>query len=116
MRNARCQRRRKKRWASPATFVIVRNGTNNGFFVLEMRDDGALSLYRKQLRWSMWASPALNEPGGCSSLHALTALVHFAALTLTPKEGKSPDALGSGKSLTPFARMHSGNFTPCPER
>src|SRR5438477_3174574 len=54
---------------------------------------------------------ALKEPGGCSSLHALTALVHFAALTLIPKEGKSPDAFGSGKSLTPFARMHSVNFT-----
>jgi hypothetical protein len=38
--------------------------SNNGIFVLEMRDDGALSLYRKQLRWSMWAGPALNQPGG----------------------------------------------------
>jgi hypothetical protein len=38
--------------------------SNNGFFVLEMLSDGSLSLYRKQLRWSMWGSPALNQPGG----------------------------------------------------
>src|SRR5215217_6191378 len=28
----------------------------------------------------------------------------------------SPDAFGSGNALTPFARMHSANFTPCPVR
>src|SRR5258706_13945500 len=53
---------------------------------------------------------ALKEPGGCSSLHALTALFHFGALTLIPKEGKSPAAVGPGKALTPFAPMHSRNF------
>jgi hypothetical protein len=44
-------------------------------------------------------------------VHALSASFHFVALTLIPKLGKSPDASGSGKSLTPFARMHSVNFT-----
>jgi hypothetical protein len=38
--------------------------SNNGIFVLQMNNDGSLSVYRKQLRWSMWASPALNQPGG----------------------------------------------------
>ena len=28
----------------------------------------------------------------------------------------SPDASGSGNSLTPLSRMHSANFTACPER
>ena len=53
---------------------------------------------------------ALNEPGGCRSLHALTAFVHTAGVTLTPYS-KSFFAFGSGKSLTPCARMHSANFT-----
>src|SRR5947209_7495031 len=54
---------------------------------------------------------ALNEPGGCSSLHAPRAFFHSAGLTLIPKDGNSPDAFGSGKSPTPFSRMHSVNFT-----
>src|SRR5262245_38238060 len=54
---------------------------------------------------------ALKEPGGCSSLHAASAFVHTAGLTLIPKEGNSPDAFGSGKSGYPFSRMHSANFT-----
>src|SRR5205807_4252625 len=54
---------------------------------------------------------ALKEPGGCSSLHAPRAFFHAAGLTLIPKDGNSPDAFGSGKSPTPFSRMHSVNFT-----
>src|SRR5438876_7750152 len=54
---------------------------------------------------------ALKDPGGCSSLHAPRAFFHSAGLTLIPKDGNSPDAFGSGKSPTPFARMHSVNFT-----
>src|SRR4051794_12819487 len=53
---------------------------------------------------------ALKEPGGCSSLHALTALFHSAGLTLIPKDGNSPDAFGSGKSPPPFPRMPWVNF------
>src|SRR3954453_8586664 len=53
---------------------------------------------------------ALNVPGGCRALHALTARVHTVSLTLTPYS-KSFFAFGSGKSLTPCARMHSENFT-----
>src|SRR5438874_2291648 len=56
-------------------------------------------------------SLALKEPGGCSSLHAPRAFFHSAGLTLIPKDGNSPDAFGSGKSPTPFSRMHSVNFT-----
>ena len=56
-------------------------------------------------------SLALNVPGGCRALHAATAFLHTAGLTLTPYDGNSPDAFGSGKSLTPLARMHSENFT-----
>src|SRR5262249_57943293 len=41
---------------------------------------------------------ALKEPGGCSSLHASSAFVHTAGLTLIPKVGNSPEAFGSGKS------------------
>src|SRR5262249_33448569 len=54
---------------------------------------------------------ALKEPGGCRSLHAPSAFVHTAGLTLIPKAGNSPDAFGSGKSGYPFSRMHSANFT-----
>ena len=54
---------------------------------------------------------AFSEPGGCRDLHAATASVHAALLTLIPYEGNSPDAFGSGKSLTPLARKHSVNFT-----
>src|SRR5262249_19405054 len=50
-------------------------------------------------------------PGGCRSLHAPSAFVHTAGLTLIPKAGNSPDAFGSGKSGYPFSRMHSANFT-----
>src|SRR5438067_1738316 len=57
---------------------------------------------------------ALKEPGGCSSLHAPRAFFHSAGLTLIPKDGNLPDAFGSGKSLTPFARMHALNFTALP--
>src|SRR5205807_2120394 len=56
------------------------------------------------LRW------ALNVPGGCSALHALTAAVNVAALTSTAKL-KLPVASGSGKCGTPCARTHSANFT-----
>ena len=59
----------------------------------------------------VWVKCALSEPGGCRDLHAATAFVHTAAVTLTPYDGNSPDAFGSGKSLTPFARKHSENFT-----
>src|SRR5262249_11035595 len=54
---------------------------------------------------------ALKEPGGCSSLHAASAFVHTAGLTLIPKLGNSPEAFGSGKSGYPFSRMHAANFT-----
>ena len=54
---------------------------------------------------------ALKVPGGCRDLHAATAFVHTAGVTLTPYDGNSPDAFGSGKSLTPLARRHSENFT-----
>src|SRR5262249_32449517 len=54
---------------------------------------------------------ALKEPGGCSSLHAPSAFVHTAGLTLIPKLGNSPEAFGSGKSGYPFSRMHAANFT-----
>ena len=54
---------------------------------------------------------ALNVPGGCSALHAATAFVHTAGVTLTPYEGNAPEAFGSGKSPTPLVRMHSENLT-----
>src|SRR4051812_31510001 len=53
---------------------------------------------------------ALSAPGGCRRLHAFTAFLHTAGVTLTPYS-KSFFALGSGKSLTPWARMHSANRT-----
>src|ERR671936_578786 len=56
-------------------------------------------------------SLALSVPGGCRALHAATAFVHTAGVTLIPNDGNAPDALGSGKSPTPFERMHSENFT-----
>src|SRR4051812_41820462 len=52
----------------------------------------------------------LNVPGGCSASHASTAFCHTRGVTLTPYS-KSFFAFGSGKSLTPCARMHSENFT-----
>src|SRR5436190_16564986 len=54
---------------------------------------------------------ALKVPGGSRALHAATAVFHTAGVTLIPYEGNSPDAFGSGKSLTPLARMHSESFT-----
>src|SRR5258708_31109410 len=54
---------------------------------------------------------ALKVPGGCRVLHAATAFIHTALLTLIPYDGNAPDAFGSGKSLTPLTRMHSENFT-----
>src|SRR5439155_26472684 len=58
---------------------------------------------------------ALNAPGGWRALHASTAFVNTSLLTSTPKL-KSPFGSGSGKWGTPFARMHSANFTAfsCP--
>src|ERR1700704_1270422 len=53
---------------------------------------------------------ALRVPGGCRALHAATAFIHIALLTLIPYDGNSPDAFGSGKSLTPLLRMHAENF------
>src|SRR5438105_1148941 len=54
---------------------------------------------------------ALKVPGGCKDLHAATAFVQTAGVTLTPYDGNWPDASGSGKSPTPLVRMHSVNFT-----
>ena len=57
------------------------------------------------------------NPGGCRSLHALMAVFHAAVLVssdepfTTPSMVNSPDASGSGNSLTPLSRMHSANFT-----
>src|SRR5436190_7985639 len=51
-----------------------------------------------------------NVPGGCSALQALVACFHTAGLTLTPYWNWFFGS-GSGKSLTPCARMHSANFT-----
>ena len=53
----------------------------------------------------------LNVPGGCRSLQAVDGLrATPRGLTLTPYSN-SFFAFGSGKSLTPLARMHSANFT-----
>src|SRR5919199_2643166 len=51
-----------------------------------------------------------NVPGGCRSLQAVVARFHTAGVTLTPYSNWF-FSFGSGKSLTPCARMHSANFT-----
>jgi len=38
--------------------------SNNGYFTLEMYPVGALALYRTQVRWTMWTSTPLDQPGG----------------------------------------------------
>src|SRR5919112_5692071 len=52
----------------------------------------------------------LKAPGGFRALHASTAFSHTSLVTSTPKL-VSPFESGSGKCGTPFARMHSANFT-----
>ena len=52
----------------------------------------------------------LNAPGGLRALHASMAFSHTSLVTSTPKF-VSPFGSGSGKWGTPFARMHSANFT-----
>ena len=57
------------------------------------------------------------NPGGCRSLHALMACSNAAVLVSSdepfaiPSMVNSPDASGSGNSLTPLSRMHSANLT-----
>jgi hypothetical protein len=64
---------------------------------------------------SGWVLPS-KRPGGCKSLHAPMVFFHAAVLgssaePLSIPYANSPDASGSGNSLTPFSRMHSANFT-----
>ena len=56
-------------------------------------------------------------PGGSRSLQALMACLNAAVLGSSdepfaiPSMVSSPDATGSGNTLTPLSRMHSANFT-----
>ena len=59
------------------------------------------------------------NPGGSRFLHALRACWNAGEFGLStepfaiPSMVSWPDALGSGKLLTPLARMHWENFTAC---
>ncbi len=70
---------------------------------------------RAVLCWGVTLPPV--KPGGSRSLHALMARLNAAALVSTDEPFatasivNSPDAFGSGNARTPFARMHSANFT-----
>src|SRR5487761_962520 len=67
--------------------------------------------------WALLVLPM--NPGGSRSLHALMACWNVAEFGssdepfITPSMVSAPDASGSGKLLTPLARMHWANFTAC---
>src|SRR5690348_2117459 len=67
--------------------------------------------------WGLLLWPV--NPAGSRSLHALRACLKAALLVSSdepfamPSMVNWPDASGSGKPLTPLARMHWANFTAC---